>query len=97
MKKNLKLVEITSELGAGTRGASLGLGALKVAAFNNKSDFFSRYPVVSTPNYNKHLFSENNKLYYSTLSSLIVYDINNDYYYITGSDGLVFDLSVLIK
>ena len=39
----LQLIEVTSELGAGTRGASLGVGALKVAAFNSGSSFFSFY------------------------------------------------------
>ncbi|MFT5970900.1 MAG: hypothetical protein ACI8ZO_001417, partial [Flavobacteriales bacterium] len=32
--RNLKFISIMSELGAGTRGASLGLQALQVAALN---------------------------------------------------------------
>ena len=34
------LIENNSEIGAGTRGASLGVDALRIAAFNSKSDFF---------------------------------------------------------
>lgn len=39
----IKIIENTSEIGAGTRGASLGVGALKVAAQNQGSDFFGRF------------------------------------------------------
>jgi len=55
----LQLIEVTSELGAGTRGASLGVGALKVAAFNSESTFFSDYNSVVVPNFNHYLFSPN--------------------------------------
>ena len=41
--KEIKLVENTSELGAGTRGASLGIGALQVVARQRKEDFFGQY------------------------------------------------------
>ena len=59
MSKKLKLVEVTSELGAGTRGASLGVGALKTASFNINSTFFSIYQSVEVKNYNEFLFTEN--------------------------------------
>lgn len=39
----IKIIENTSEIGAGTRGASLGVGALKVAAQNRNSDYFGRF------------------------------------------------------
>ena len=54
--KNLKLIENKSEIGAGTRGASLGIEALKVASLNQKSDFFSRYDSVSIKDENDLLF-----------------------------------------
>lgn len=41
--KKIKIVENTSEIGAGTRGASLGIGALKAAAHHRNSDYFGRY------------------------------------------------------
>ena len=59
MKQTLKLVEVTSELGAGTRGASLGVGALKTASLNLDSSFFSTYKSVAVKNYNEFLFTEN--------------------------------------
>ena len=39
----IKIIENTSEIGAGTRGASLGVGALKVVAHNRNSDYFGRF------------------------------------------------------
>jgi len=38
--KKAKLILLRSELGAGTRGASLGVDALKIAAIDLKSDYF---------------------------------------------------------
>lgn len=58
MKKKIQLIEVTSELGAGTRGASLGVGAIKTAAFNKNSQFFEKYSSNSVPNFNQHLFSK---------------------------------------
>lgn len=57
--KEVKIVEIKSEIGAGTRGASLGIDALKVASLNKGSDFFSHYPRVSVKTENQVLFEEN--------------------------------------
>lgn len=48
----IKIVENTSEIGAGTRGASLGVGALKVAAHNKRSGFFGKYDKIVVPNQN---------------------------------------------
>ena len=57
--KEIQILEITSELGAGTRGSSLGVGALKVVAFNEKSDFFRRYNTKGIKNFNQYLFKKN--------------------------------------
>jgi arginase len=42
--KNIKLVEVPSEIGAGTRGASLGIEAIKIAALDFMSNFFIHFP-----------------------------------------------------
>ncbi|QTN39432.1 arginase [Cryomorphaceae bacterium] len=51
----LKLLTSLSELGAGTRGASLGFEALKVSAFNAESKFFARHKWEDIPTANEHL------------------------------------------
>ena len=38
-----KLIENISEIGAGTRGSSLGIDALKIADFNLELGFFKRF------------------------------------------------------
>ena len=42
--KNIKLIEAPSEIGAGTRGASLGIEAIKIAALDFMSNFFVHFP-----------------------------------------------------
>jgi arginase len=42
--KNIKIIEVPSEIGAGTRGASLGIEAIKIAALDFMSNFFIHFP-----------------------------------------------------
>lgn len=57
--KKIKLLEVRSELGAGTRGSSLGPDALRVACLNQGSDYFRRYNSVVVPDLNYVLFDKN--------------------------------------
>lgn len=54
--RNIKIIEVRSEIGAGTRGASLGVDAIKVAALDFMSSFFVNFP-------SERLKTENNLLY----------------------------------
>ena len=54
--RNIKLIEVPSEIGAGTRGASLGVEAIKVAAMDFMSNFFIHFPSERIPNENKLLY-----------------------------------------
>lgn len=56
--KKIRLVEVKSEVGAGTRGASMGVDALKTACFDKKSNYFTRFTHISVPTYNDALFEE---------------------------------------
>ena len=56
--EKIKFIEVASELAAGTRGASLGIGALKTASLNNRSDFFRNFPTRIVPTLNEHLFDD---------------------------------------
>lgn len=55
---NLKLIEVNSELGAGTRGSSLGISALKTASLTVSSSYFACMPTTKVKTENKHLFSK---------------------------------------
>ena len=54
--KNIKLIEVPSEIGAGTRGASLGIDAIKIAALDFMSNFFIHFPSEKIPTENQLLF-----------------------------------------
>jgi arginase len=54
--KNIKLIEVASEIGAGTRGASMGIDAIKIAALDFMSNFFIHFPSEKIPHENKLLF-----------------------------------------
>lgn len=59
----INLVLVDSELGAGTRGASLGIGAMKVAAHNQEDYFFGKYPSIKVETENVLLDSGNHFKY----------------------------------
>ena len=52
MNRQLQFIFNPSELGAGTRGASLGPEAIRAAAREQNSTLFSEYPVYTLPNRN---------------------------------------------
>jgi arginase len=54
--KNIKLIEVPSEIGAGTRGASLGIDAIKIAALDFMSNFFVHFPSEKIQVENQLLF-----------------------------------------
>jgi arginase len=54
--KNIKIIEVPSEIGAGTRGASLGIDAIKIAALDFMSNFFVHFPCEKIDTENQLLF-----------------------------------------
>ena len=54
--KNIKLIEVASEIGAGTRGASLGIDAIKIAGLDFMSNFFIHFPSEKIETENNLLF-----------------------------------------
>jgi arginase len=54
--RNIKILEVRSEIGAGTRGASLGIDALKIAALDYMSSFFVNFPSEEVETENKLLY-----------------------------------------
>ena len=71
MHKKIKLIEVKSELGAGTRGASLGPDAIKIAAFDYGSNLFNKIPAVTIPIDNKMLFQPQGSPYAKRLSGIL--------------------------
>jgi|SRR5690606_11426160 len=54
--RNIKILEVKSEIGAGTRGASLGVDAIKVAALDFMSSLFVQIPTEALETYNDLLY-----------------------------------------
>ncbi|QEC52946.1 arginase [Anseongella ginsenosidimutans] len=67
----LKLIEVRSEIGAGTRGASLGPDAIRIASLDFSSRFFKRYPCVSIPDENHLLFESSGDRYAKRISGIL--------------------------
>jgi arginase len=63
MVKPIKIIEVKSEIGAGTRGASLGVDAIKIAAMDFRSDYFRKYNSIEVPNDNNLLFEAQGSIY----------------------------------
>lgn len=57
--RKIKLVEVRSEIAAGTRGASLGIDALKIASLDKKSNFFTQFDPINVPDANNFLWKGN--------------------------------------
>jgi len=61
--KKVKIIEVKSEIGAGTRGASMGIDAIKIAALDYGSNLFNKLDSVEVPNENRQLFESTGSLY----------------------------------
>ncbi len=73
MKKlrSVKIVEVKSEVGAGTRGASLGVDAIKIAALDFRSQFFKNHRPMTVPDDNAALYSEVGNRYAKRIKSVL--------------------------
>ncbi len=73
--KNIKIIEVPSEIGAGTRGASLGIEAIKIAALDFMSNFFIHFPSEKVPTENKLLFEAIESPYAKRIKGIVaMYD-----------------------
>ncbi len=55
---SITIIENHSEIGAGTRGSSLGVDAIKAVAWKQDSKIFSSFPTLKVRNQNKALLQE---------------------------------------
>lgn len=69
--KEIQLIEVKSELGAGTRGASLGVDAIKIAALDFGNRYFKHYPSVEIENENHLLFESVGSPYAKRISGVL--------------------------
>ncbi len=69
--KEIKIVEVKSEIGAGTRGASLGVDAIKIAALDFGSRYFKKHKSVEVPNENHLLLESTGNGYAKRISGIL--------------------------
>ncbi len=67
----LKIIENQSEIGAGTRGAGLGIGAMKVVSQTNQDFFFGKYPSVKIKTENDLLNTQTKFQYAKRIDGLV--------------------------
>ncbi|HAD97550.1 MAG TPA: arginase [Cryomorphaceae bacterium] len=70
MSKKLQILSVMSELGAGTRGASLGFEALRMASFKGDIGFFKKYPVKRVKTLNDRLFKKSTRKFAKRLDGI---------------------------
>ncbi len=69
--RELKIIEVKSEIGAGTRGASLGIDAIKIAALDFGSRYFKQHKSVEIPNENHLLLESVGNQYAKRISGVL--------------------------
>ncbi len=72
MSEKIKIIEVKSEIGAGTRGASLGIEAIKIASLDLKSDFFRENERVEVENVNELLFNSAEHAYAKFIDGVLI-------------------------
>ena len=61
--KKIEIIKNRSDIGAGTRGADLGVDAIEIAAINAKSDYFNRYDYTDLKTFNEAVYQKQNTTY----------------------------------
>ena len=75
MASKIKFIEVKSEIGAGTRGASLGVDAIKIAALDYGSSLFNRIESVEIKTENQMLFETAGTPYAKRIKGIVaIYD-----------------------
>jgi arginase len=71
MTKTLKIIEVKSEIGAGTRGASMGVDAIKIAALDYGSRFFKKHKCLEVPHENHLLLESSGSPFAKRISGIL--------------------------
>lgn len=69
--KNVKFIEVKSEIGAGTRGASMGVDAIKIAALDYGSNMFKQIESLEIKTENQLLFEPTKTTYAKRIGGIL--------------------------
>ena len=56
MSKTIKLIKNRSDIGAGTRGADMGIDAIEIAAINQNNNYFTRFAHTNVKTHNESIY-----------------------------------------
>lgn len=56
MRNNIRIIKNRSDIGAGTRGADMGIDAMEIAAINSGNSFFNRAPYIDVKTHNETIY-----------------------------------------
>jgi arginase len=74
MMKKIRFIEVKSEIGAGTRGASMGPDAIKIAALDYGSNLFRKIETTELPVENQLLFESTGSPYAKRIKGVLTMD-----------------------
>ena len=60
MSKTIKIIKNRSDIGAGTRGADMGVDAIEIAAINEQNDYFTQYDFEDLDTENESIYNKVN-------------------------------------
>jgi arginase len=63
MNRTIKLIKNRSDIGAGTRGADLGIDAIEIAAINCGNDYFNRFVYEDVETHNDSIYNKVNNTF----------------------------------
>ncbi len=69
--KSVKFIEVKSEIGAGTRGASMGIDAIKIAALDYGSNMFKQIESIEVKTENQLLFEPTKTTYAKRIAGIL--------------------------
>lgn len=71
MKKAIKLIKNRSDIGAGTRGADMGVDAIEIAAINKGSEFFNSYPFIDVKTHNESVYDKDRNTFAKRIGQVV--------------------------
>jgi arginase len=87
--RNIKIIEVKSEIGAGTRGASLGIDAIRIAALDFMSNLFVNFPSETVETENRLLYEPVASPYAKRIQGILtMYERVSNVVYETVKSGL---------
>ena len=69
--KEIKLLKNRSDIGAGTRGADLGIDAIEIAAINQNHNYFNNYPHEDIETENESIYNKVKNSFAKRIGSVV--------------------------